>query len=183
MGLSEEEIAAFFVSEIRGAAEYVLPVDVIRGFPFLFVGDGNGSIEALTYCEEHYYDISAYTEYGNIGGGGTILNPLDERVHSLQPNVLRRAAGSSVYLLFDVDTVPDEVTVRCWPDDSWGDLENAGESVPVTYDTYFSFPLKDGSYIYDITASWDHRGLPENYWWTVHYIFIGDTAPNSNYGT
>ena len=173
---SVDEITKFFVSEIRSQAEYVLPVNVLRGFPSLFVGDASGSIDALAYCGEHYYDISAYTEYNNIGGGGTIFNPLEERVHGLGPNVLRRAAGSSAFLLFDVDTVPDEVTVRCWPDDSWGDLENEGESVPVTYDAYYSFPLKDGSYIYDITVSWDHWGLPENYWWTVHYIFIGDTT-------
>ena len=38
--------------------------------------------------------------------------------------------------------------------------------------------MKDGSYIYDIEVSWDHRGMPENYWWTMHYIFIGDTTPN-----
>ncbi len=78
--------------------------------------------------------------------------------------------GDYVKLAFEDD--PDSIEVRCWPDTAWN--SNTAESEEVTsYDT--AFDLKQGGYIYEITARWNesetsHHGSVDYY----AYIVAGE---------
>jgi len=51
---------------------------------------------------------------------------------------------------------PDDVTVRCWSSEVWGDTDAKSEDIPVKFDNGNIFiELKDGDYIYEVTAEWD----------------------------
>ena len=61
-------------------------------------------------------------------------------------------AANDVALLFDAE--PDEVTVRCWSEAHFGDPGAPGEDIPVTTAEQYSFELREGGHIYEITAVW-----------------------------
>lgn len=57
--------------------------------------------------------------------------------------------------------IPDEVTVRCWSEKYWGQLDAESEEVPVKMfmidsnvetQPIISIELKDGNYIYEVFA-------------------------------
>lgn len=59
---------------------------------------------------------------------------------------------TQAYALMDFAVWPDSVSVRCWPDNTWG-MEGA-EAVPVEMDGK-TFSLNPEAYIYEITATWN----------------------------
>lgn len=60
---------------------------------------------------------------------------------------------------------PDEITVHCWSDDNWGNMEAEPEGVS-TAD--FRIELKQGGYIYEVMASWNSV---EAFGGTAYYSF------------
>lgn len=79
-------------------------------------------------------------------------------------------SGDYVKLAFEDD--PDSIEIRCWPDTAWN--SNTAESEEVNcYGA--AFDLKQGGYIYEITAKWDenetsHHGSVNYY----AYIVAGE---------
>ena len=70
----------------------------------------------------------------------------------------------------DFAVVPDTITVReCWSDEHWGDdYDTPGEAYELTYrNTAPNITLKQGGWIYFISASWEH----ENYHGSSDYVF------------
>jgi len=66
-------------------------------------------------------------------------------------------------------TVPDRVTVQCWPDTQWDNPDAEPIQIPVNGQT---ITLRDGGYIYEVVAQWnetDDRG----FYGTAYYCFYG----------
>lgn len=90
---------------------------------------------------------------------------------SLTPSYLSHVEPFAAYLQFEV--APDSVTVSCWSEDCWGQPAaiDKGESIPVTTvetpqtdataSIQYQFELKDGNYIYLISAKWNRSELYE----------------------
>lgn len=73
-------------------------------------------------------------------------------------------ADDTVELHFDVQ--PQSFTVRCWSDTYWGQMDAKEESVSVDGNT---LELKEGGYIYEVTATWTGENLAAE--GTAHYGF------------
>ena len=71
---------------------------------------------------------------------------------------------NTVELYFDVQ--PQEISVRCWSDEYWGQVDAKEESVTMSGNT---LKLKNGGYIYEVVAKWTGDNLTAE--GTVHYGF------------
>ncbi len=74
----------------------------------------------------------------------------------------------TVTLQFDID--PNEIHVRCWSTEDWGQTEAKGESIAVVDNGggRAAFDLKNSPYIYEVVAVWNST---EAYEGTAHYSF------------
>lgn len=79
-------------------------------------------------------------------------------------------SDDTVELSFDVQ--PQEISVQCWSDAYWGDVNAKAEDVRLNGNT---LELKDGGYIYEVVAKWTGENLAAE--GTVYYGFyvIKDT--------
>lgn len=73
-------------------------------------------------------------------------------------------ADETIELLFDVP--PQDITVRCWSDAQWGEVDASGEIVVLEED---HLKLRNGAYIYEVCASWTGENLAAA--GTAHYSF------------
>ncbi len=116
------------------------------------------------------------------------MHPLNAKEYmpslKLLPSQFSHIDPNAAYLYFEV--IPDEVTVRCWSEESWGNPNAKSEEVDVyilmfdssvdvpNFDSDTEIPpsihieLKDGNYIYEVMAKWDSREL---YGGTALYSF------------
>jgi len=68
-----------------------------------------------------------------------------------------------------LEVPPDEIYVRCWDTEHWMDTDSFGENIDVQRSGgYWYFRMKEGSYIYEITATWANY---ENFGGTAKYAF------------
>lgn len=86
-------------------------------------------------------------QWGDRGMEADSLHPLEAK-EFMEPLVV--IPGDRVAEL-NFNLAPDEVTIRCWSDRHWNDPAAEGEELPVED---LSFAMKDGSYIYMVTAEW-----------------------------
>lgn len=145
--------------------------------PVLTVVCGEASIEALKggySWETVNEDDTATTVIADSA------HPLDckEMMPSirLMPGYLSHVNPFAAYLQWSVH--PDNVSVRCWSEECWGQYDAESEDLPVKtleidfvgggYGTNFIIDLKDGTYIYEVTAQWDRT---EHYNGTAYYSF------------
>lgn len=94
----------------------------------------------------------------------------------LMPSYLSHIYPFAAYLQWNV--IPDKVSVRYWSEDCWGKYDIEGEDLPVKsletdfagggYGTNFMIDLKDGNYIYEVTAEWNRS---EKYGGKAYYSF------------
>lgn len=61
---------------------------------------------------------------------------------------------ATVELIFDVQ--PQEISIRCWPDACWGQVNATEERAKLNGAT---LELKDGGYIYEVVAKWTGENL------------------------
>lgn len=122
-----------------------------------------------------------------VNNDGTCTATIADSAHPLQyeditpvltlvPGTMSHADPLTAYLQFE--TAPDEVSVRCWSEDCWGKDDSGSEAVEVktieidfadgSHATGFKIVLKDGGYIYEVTAEWD---CPGQYSGKGTYIF------------
>ena len=67
------------------------------------------------------------------------------------------------------EIVPDEIFVRCWPEEAWGNTDAESEEIEATInDGSIFIQLKDGNYIYEVFATWNDSGTHSG---TVSYSF------------
>ena len=72
----------------------------------------------------------------------------------------------TVYLQWDA--APDRVSVRFWDESGWGRPDTESEELPVTQAPAPSVELKNGAYIYEVTAEWSSA---EKYSGEAYYSF------------
>lgn len=75
-------------------------------------------------------------------------------------------SGDFVKLAFEDE--PDSVSIQCWPDTAWNSNTAESENV-ISYGT--AFDLKQGGYIYEITAQWNESEI-EHYGSVSYYAYI-----------
>ena len=130
----------------------------------------------LIYGKENINALRGTTSWTYVNDDGTSTGIESDSLHPLQAkeimsllNLFPSTLSSSEPLKATLkwDFVPDEVTVRCWGEDCWGqtgDYNETSEEIPVKRlmidsDTktvpIISVELKNGNYIYEITAEWN----------------------------
>ncbi len=136
---------------------------VLESPPELTVLYNKNSVNALR-------GTSSWTYRGTDGNLVSInadsMHPLNAKENmpslSLFPSQFSHIDPNAAYLYFEV--IPDEVTARCWSEESWGNPDAESEEVPVyilMFDSSEEIPpsihieLKDGNYIYEVMAKWD----------------------------
>ena len=80
------------------------------------------------------------------------------------------------YLVFNVtaddpasQVPPDDFTILCWEEDEWGKSGANGETVGIDLvEGNFFFRLKEGDYVYEVTALWNDNG---SYGGMATYVF------------
>lgn len=153
--------------------------------PVLLLLCGDVTIEALK-------GTCSWT-YQNTDGTSTsieadIVHPLDAKAHMpyLSPSADVRPNVLTAELQFAV--APQKVTARCWPESCWGQSADPGEPVevisaepeplpgtaPATLRPSFFLQLKEGSYIYELSAQWPDTGL---YGGTARYSVLITLPP------
>lgn len=73
-------------------------------------------------------------------------------------------ADGTVELYFDVE--PQEITIRCWSDAHWGQVDAKEEKVTIQGN---KLELKSGGYIYEVVATWTGENLAAE--GTAYYAF------------
>ncbi len=145
---------------------------VLKEPPALNVLCNDASVEALRGTYSWSYD--------NRDGTSSMIesdsmSPLKHKDHmtplSLTSGNDSEIAPFTAYLQWDIS--PDKVSVCCWSEEYWGEYYAEGEDIPVTdieegHGTGFSVDLKDGNYIYEVTAEWNKS---EKYGGIAHYGF------------
>jgi hypothetical protein len=72
------------------------------------------------------------------------------------------------------EIIPDNVIVRYWSEDCWGNTKAESEELPVTLENGNVFiQLKDGNYIYEVIAEWTEE---RSYSGSVCYNFYTSKA-------
>jgi len=70
------------------------------------------------------------------------------------------------------ESEPTSISYTCWPDKIWQDSNTPEEDVISQENTFYAEP---GSYIYEITATWDNPDL--GYWGTANYYVYIEAYP------
>ena len=143
----------------------------------------------ILYGKESIKALRGTTSWTYANDDGTSTSEESDSLHPLQakdymtylslfPSTLSSTEPFKVNLRWDY--VPDEVTVRCWSEDCWGqtgDYNNTSEEIPVKIlmidsdgetKPIITTELKDGSYIYEVTAEWNSY---DKFSGTAHYSF------------
>lgn len=100
-------------------------------------------------------------------GDGIWMGVEADSMHPLQMQDLLTpfvTADETIELLFDVP--PQDITVRCWSDAQWGEVDASGEIVVLEED---HLKLRNGAYIYEVCVSWTGETLAAA--GTAHYSF------------
>lgn len=100
-------------------------------------------------------------------GDGTQSGVCADSSHPLESQeflIPMTTADDTVELNFEVQ--PQELTVRCWSDAYWGQVNAKEESVTINGNM---MELKDGGYIYEVVATWTGENLAAE--GTVYYGF------------
>lgn len=143
----------------------------------------------ILYGKESIKALRGTTSWTYANDDGTSTSEESDSLHPLQakdymtplsllPSTLSSANPLEVNLRWDY--VPDEVTVRCWGEECWGqtgDYNNTSEEIPVKIlmidsdgetEPIITTELKDGNYIYEVTAEWNSY---DKFSGTAHYSF------------
>ncbi|MCR5683688.1 MAG: copper amine oxidase N-terminal domain-containing protein [Clostridiales bacterium] len=152
---------------------------VLKEPPALTVVCGeNKSIRALKGTYSWKYQKEDGTE---IGINADSMHPLTAKKYM---QYLENLDSSRASLLWT--TAPDDVSVRCWSEECWGQFDAKSENIPVevfetealdgSYSRGFMIELKGGSCIYEVIAKWDSF---EKYNGTASYSFYTDMKDRS----
>ena len=146
------------------------------------VGYGDTPPSLLIICDDQKIETMRGTSTWTCPSDedGTMMTICADCPHPLQAREYMPhldATEGAVCLIFDV--YPDELHVCCWSDDCWGNTDAASESVTMAGGCARTVPdgccimldsvqLKQGTYIYEVTAAWSSN---EQYYGTACYSF------------
>lgn len=119
---------------------------VICGQKEIQVGYSNGSWDAVN---------ADVTGTSWIACGAHPLNYKD---------LLKPFAVSESVATLQFEFSPDQITVQCWSDAHWGDVEAEPETISVEGG---EIELKPGGYIYSVNATWTGQGRAEYVFYAV----------------
>ena len=133
---------------------------VLRESPSLVVTTHGSIIEALKGTSSWIY-VDDNGDAAAIMGDSNhpLLKKASTPILDLIPTYF--SSGDPLGVTFQFGTAPneitpDKVTVRCWPEECWGDTNAESEELPVTIENGYVFTqLKDGNYIYEVIAEWE----------------------------
>ncbi len=97
------------------------------------------------------------------------------------PSVVLSPSEDTLTATLNFEIAPNQVSVRCWSEESWGQINAASEPVKVStiepeqlqgnngiLNPTYIVELKNGNFIYEVVATW---AAIENYSGTVNYSF------------
>ena len=141
--------------------------DVLKEPPALTVVCGDQSLEANRGTTSWQYENEDGT---SEGFNSDSLHPLQakEFMTPLELPTDDSVDQLEVSLQWDVD--PEQVSVHCWSEASWDQIDAESEEIPVSTEDMnsSSITLKGGNYIYEIVAEWNGN---EKYSGTASYSF------------
>ena len=138
---AQQSVADAPIGEIPNTIPYKEP-------PTLTIRDSSGS--------ENKANLGTYSwiytnEDGNMTGACADSSHPLEWQKFLNPIT---TSDEKVVLTFDVP--PQEVTIRCWSDDHWGQVDAKAKSVSLEGE---DLKLQEGGWIYEVTATWTGENL------------------------
>ena len=147
--------------------------------PMLEAATRQNSVQAMRGTYSWHYANGDGTETGiEADSAHPLMLQGKLPVLSCYPDEISSRKSNEVTLLFEEE--PDEVQVECWSEEHWGDYSTNSETIPVVKKEHFSFELKEGYYIYQVTAAWNRLSLSGG---TAYYAFCGSfpilTLPGS----
>lgn len=158
---SESVVSCTEFDAAMGGIDLTLPTaPVLRESPSLVVTTHGSIIEALKGTSSWIY-VDDNGDAAAIMGDGNhpLLKKPSTPILDLIPTYF--SSGDPLGVTFQFGTAPneitpDKVTVRCWPEECWGDTNAESEELPVTIENGYVFTqLKDGNYIYEVIAEWE----------------------------
>lgn len=119
----------------------------------------NGSVPLLTAGCSWMYP----------GGDGATQGIIADHAHPLEcKDLLKPIKVKGHYGKLAFEDEPDQVEIRCWPDTQWNQSDSAAEKIICQGST---FDLKEGGFIYEITARWNDSEL-KHYGTVTYCIYI-----------
>lgn len=119
----------------------------------------------LIYNDEHYTALQGTSSW-TYQIGEECFSLCADSIHPLQAKeympFFLTSGTKRVSLLWDLP--PDEIFALCYESSAWGTYDAPGTSIPVMTllicsdqeeDPLFSLELKEGNYIYEVTANWN----------------------------
>lgn len=170
-----------YVDIREGDVESFLQNDaVLQTAPALTVCCGDSATVALPGTRSwHYTDGDGMTTAVEADSMHPLQAQSDMNALLLEPSPYSHVDPLQAWLQFDV--APDTVSVRCWNSVHWDDPTAQAEEIPVAIlcmdsdgipcAPVLSMQLKDGSYVYEVTAEWNRA---EHYGGRVHYSFYAE---------
>ncbi len=141
--------------------ELVIPtVPALREPPELYVVSNDTDIEAMkgtlswTYSDENRKSVTLNADSSHplvLKEHMPMLALVPTTYSSVYPLGARLQFGASPN-----EFTPNTVSVRCWPAKCWGNSQAESEKIPISFENGNIFiALKDGDYIYEVTANWN----------------------------
>jgi len=153
----------FATEEVRQQMQFPDEEPVLTEPPALTVVNGQTSVLCASGNFDWYHENADGTRESVIACGAHPLESLD-----VMPQLNMRYTYTSALdprsTVLQFETEPDEVTVCCWSEECWGDAQgdDKREAMIVTAleedpesGKWYVFHLKEGSFIYEVTAKWD----------------------------
>ncbi|MBR6514067.1 MAG: hypothetical protein IKT46_04445 [Clostridia bacterium] len=152
-----------------------------RQSPHLIVTANESSVVALKgtsswmYTDEYGKEVAVMSD-----GNHPLLLKENMPVLAIVPSVYSSVSPTSAILQFGKAPnifTPDNVTVRCWSAELWGNTDAQSEDIPVRYTNGNIFiELKYGDYVYEVIGEWKGSKSVEG---SVCYSFYV-LAPSAN---
>lgn len=142
---------------------------VLKEPPALMVVCGDQSVEALRGTTSWMYENEDGTSEGINSDS---LHPLQAKEFMTLLELPADASADQLEASLQWDVAPDQVSVHCWEEACWDQIDAESEEIPVNKDTNSSsITLKDGNYIYEIVAEWNgnekYSGMASYSFYTV----------------
>ena len=150
------------------------PTEILKEPPVLTIVCGDKNVEALKGTTSWTYQNEDGT---STGFEADCLHPLQAKGY-MTPLALSISSGDPLKAYLQWGTIPDNISVRCWNEEYWGQPDAESMPIPIevfetettngSYSINCVIELKDGNYIYEIKADWNNA---ERYGGTAYYSF------------
>ena len=176
VAVSSESVASCTEFDaVIGGIDLTLPTaPTLREPPSLVVTTHGSIIEALKGTSSWIY-VDDNGDAAAIMGDSNhpLLKKTSTPILDLIPTYFSSGDPLGASLQFGTapnEITPDKITVRCWPEEYWGNAKAESAELPVTIENGNVFvQLKDSNYIYEVIAEWENG--KRSFSGSVHYSF------------